>query len=57
MWKCGSVENENRYFAPIFSKKVDTHFSRRYREDIEKIDKKNVDPKIHISTLPHKFKS
>ena len=41
----------------FFPKKVDTHFSRRYREDIERIDKKNADPKIHISTHPHTFKS
>ncbi len=57
---CGSVGlcgNEMRHFAPDFSKKVDTHFSRRYREDIERIDKKNADPKIRISTHPHTFKS
>ena len=33
MWKCGSVENKNRYFAPRFSKKKLIFFGNYIRVD------------------------
>ena len=44
MKECRNEGNQNRHFAPFFPKKVDTHFSRRYREDIEKIASSKVRP-------------
>ena len=51
VWDC--VKNESVILPPIFPKKVDTHFSRRYREDIERIDKKMWirNPHFHTSCL------